>query len=205
MKKFKLCLNELGEKSSLSELKKAIRKTMKEARVNIIPQEKANMEIAITERLAATKEYKESTIVLCYYSNTEEVSTRKLLERAWEDNKIVGIPKCDKMTQTMAFFAINSYQDIQTNENGFGEPDGKVLLSDFKRSICIVPALVFDYRGCRIGYGTGYYDKFLATYPGTKIGISFSQFMQRIVPKERHDIKMDYIITEKFTKQTGTR
>jgi 5-formyltetrahydrofolate cyclo-ligase len=183
--------------------KRTIRDLAKGMREKIDSGEKECREEAITERLTAMKEYKEANVVLMYLSNQFEISTRKLLGIAWQDSKIVGVPKCDKSTGTMAFYAINSYQDIKTDEGGFSEPSCRVMLTDFGHSICIVPALAFDYKGHRIGYGTGFYDKFLADYPGTKIGITLSAFVLRALPKEDTDVGVDYIVTEKFTKHVG--
>jgi 5-formyltetrahydrofolate cyclo-ligase len=202
MKKFKIDWNG-SDQVDVVAAKSTIRNLAKEARGEIDPGEKERREGVITERLTAMKEYKESNVVLVYLSNKFEVSTRRFLEVAWQDSKIVGVPKCDKDTGTMAFYAINSYQDIKTDKSGFSEPSCKVLLTDFSHSICIVPALVFDYRGYRIGYGAGFYDRFLANYPWTKIGITLSTFVQRAVPRGNTDVGVDYIVTEKFTKRVG--
>ncbi|MDR2817517.1 MAG: 5-formyltetrahydrofolate cyclo-ligase [Oscillospiraceae bacterium] len=202
MKKFKIDWNG-SDQVDIAAAKSTIRDLAKGAHEKIDLGEKERREGVITERLTAMKEYKEANVVLVYLSNKFEVSTRRFLEVAWQDSKIVGVPKCDKETGTMAFYAINSYQDIKTDESGFSEPSCKVLLTDFSHSICIVPALVFDYKGYRIGYGSGFYDRFLVNYPWTKIGIALSTFVQRAVPKEDADIGVDYIVTEKFTKRVG--
>ncbi|GHU85875.1 5-formyltetrahydrofolate cyclo-ligase [Clostridia bacterium] len=203
MKKLKIEWNESDDQIDLVAAKKTIRDLGKKAREEMDPGEKERREKVITERLVAMKEYKEANVLLTYFSSNLEISTRKLLEIAWQDSKIIGIPKYDKSTGTMAFYAVNSFQDIKVDENGFGEPSCKAILTDFGQSICVVPALIFDYRGFRIGYGTGFYDRFLATYPGTKIGVTLSALVQRAIPKEDTDVGVDYIVTEKFTKHVG--
>lgn len=201
MKKLKINIGNFKGQKNAAYNKQKIREAVKNIRLQIDTEEKKRMEAMIIQRVCALKEYKEAITVFCYLSSKHEVNTRALIERCWEDNKIVAIPKCDKKDYSMKFFAINSYQDIRVNEYGFGEPYENKLISQTQNSICIVPGLVFDYRGNRIGYGAGYYDRFLANYPGCKIGITYHAFMQSYLPKERFDQRLDYILTEKFSKK----
>ncbi|MDR1354599.1 MAG: 5-formyltetrahydrofolate cyclo-ligase [Oscillospiraceae bacterium] len=202
MKKLKINVGESG-RDDIAAAKLGIRKIAKEAREELNPQEKAQMEDVITERVVAMKEYKSANIVLAYFPNALEVSTREILQAAWNDSKIVGIPRCDKSNLTMKFYAINSCHDIKLDEDGFGVPANGVELTELRNSVCIVPAMVCDYRGYRIGYGFGYYDRFLEKYRCPTIAVCFSAFVQRSLPRARHDIKVNYIVTEKFTKQMG--
>jgi len=200
LERLKIDIENTSMYDNIGECKQKIRTLAKEARAKISLAEKEHMEKIMVQRLCSLKEYKETSVILCYFSNDIEVSTKKIMEKAWEDNKLIAIPKCNNSDCSMQFYAINSYQDIKINEYGFGEPyENKLIIGD-EHSICIVPGLVFDYRGYRIGYGSGYYDCFLVGYKGCKVGLTYSAFMQRTLPKERFDQKMDYLISEKFTK-----
>lgn len=200
LEKLKIEIEKTLVNDNVGEYKQKIRTLAKEARAKISLAEKEHMEKIMVQRLCSLKEYKEASVILCYFSSDLEVSTKKIMEKAWEDNKLIAIPKCNKSDCSMQFYAINSYQDIKINEYGFGKPyESKLIIGD-EHSICIVPGLVFDYRGHRIGYGSGYYDRFLAGYKGCKVGLTYSAFMQRALPKERFDQKVDYLISEKFTK-----
>ena len=73
-------------------------------------------------------------------------------------------------------------------------------LTDLSGSICLVPGLVFDNEGYRVGYGKGYYDRFLSRYPFTKIGIVYSDLILDKVPRGRFDRRVDILVTERGIK-----
>ena len=70
-------------------------------------------------------------------------------------------------------------------------------LNDFTSSVCIVPALVYDKQGFRLGYGKGYYDRFLSGFHGVTAGLIYSDFVVKSLPRGRFDKASDIAITEK--------
>ena len=78
-------------------------------------------------------------------------------------------------------------------------------VTDYSKSICIIPGVVFDNAGYRVGYGKGYYDRFLAAYDGTKFGLAYSECILNEVPRGRFDRHVDILISEKGVKIAKTK
>ena len=78
-------------------------------------------------------------------------------------------------------------------------------MTDYSKSICIIPGIVFDSEGYRVGYGKGYYDRFLAAYDGTKFGLVYSECILPSVPRGRFDRHVDILISEKGVKLAGSK
>lgn len=87
---------------------------------------------------------------------------------------------------------------LEKTENGFWQPISNIELNP---NIIIVPGLAYSIKGYRLGFGRGYYDKYLASkknLSSIKIGVCFDEFLLEYIPNEKHDIKFDYIITDKM-------
>ena len=97
----------------------------------------------------------------------------------------------------MEFYYITSFDDLQKGAYGILEPIKSKCekLIDLNEGLCIIPALTFDEQGYRLGFGKGYYDRFLAGFPGKSVVICYSDFVMK-VPAEPHDMMADEIITE---------
>ncbi|MBS4784487.1 MAG: 5-formyltetrahydrofolate cyclo-ligase [Clostridiales bacterium] len=184
-------------KNSLRDKAKAMRRGMD-------PVKKAEMDRQITERICSLYQYREAETLLCYVSKPIEVDTIPLLRRALADGKRVACPRCVEGTKQMEFYLIRSLDDLEKRTFGVPEPrvPGCELLTDFSRSLCIVPALMYDLKGYRLGYGGGYYDRFLARYDGYKVGITYRRNILRFLHYGRFDIPVDMIVTESFFRLT---
>mgnify|MGYP003377240024 CR=1 FL=1 len=77
-------------------------------------------------------------------------------------------------------------------------PERCALITDFSKSICVVPALLYDLSGYRIGYGGGYYDRFLAHYPGYKVGVTYVKCIRRRILHGRYDVPVSALVTERY-------
>ena len=95
LEKLKIDIEKTLIHDNVGECKQKIRTLAKEARAKISMAEKEHMEKIMVQRLCSLKEYKETSVILCYFSNDIEVSTKKIMEKAWEDNKLIAIPKCN--------------------------------------------------------------------------------------------------------------
>jgi 5-formyltetrahydrofolate cyclo-ligase len=178
-----------------------IRNKYRELRKKILPQDKLKYEKIICEKTLNFEAILKADAVFAYLSLPEEVETRSIIEALLEAGKKVAIPKVFKKNKTMEFYRINNLvSDITQGEYGIYEPC-KTLekFRDFRDAIILVPALAFDVYGNRIGFGAGYYDKFLDGKTNLlKIGLCFnSQISQGPLPASEHDIKTDVIISEK--------
>ena len=180
------------EKQRLREERLAAREVLSE-------QERSVLDDRITQKLLATSEYAEATTVLTYVSVSSEVSTRMFIECALRDGKTVAVPRC-LPGHCLEFVAIASLEQLVAAPFNLLEPVKELpaVTEDQKNnSICIVPALLVDTKGYRLGYGAGFYDRFLSSYPGKKICLAYQQNLSRtMLPHTAFDIAVDLVITE---------
>lgn len=179
--------------------KQRLREERLAAREALSEQERSVLDDRITQKLLATSEYVEATTVLTYVSVSSEVSTRMFIERALRDGKTVAVPRC-LPGHCLEFVAITSLDQLIAAPFGLLEPPKELPAlteEQMNASICIVPALLVDIKGYRLGYGAGFYDRFLSTYPGKKICLAYQQNLSRtMLPHTAFDVAVDLVITE---------
>ena len=191
----------------LRKQKKDIRVEQIERRRNILPEKRELWDKKIANILLGSISYRFCDIMLIYVSTKIETSTSFIIERALENKKNVACPISNIEDNTLSFKIINSAEELSPGSYDILEPPGtNIDFNDFAVSgafkrpplvICVVPCLSYDSDGYRIGYGKGYYDRFLASFGGTKIGLCYSEFKVNSLPKSKYDVKLDVIITEK--------
>lgn len=145
--------------------------------------------------------YRKAKLILVYVPFHEEIDTRKVIENAFKDGKHVAVPIFDDRTANLRFYEISSPDQVVPDGRGMRTkptPDAKPLgVKDFLGSVCLVPGLVFDGEGYRVGYGAGYYDRFLQYYPGHKVGLVRSlQVSSNPLPRQEGDIAVDVLVSE---------
>lgn len=126
--------------------------------------------------MAASDAFAASPLVFAYCSVGSEVDTHALIEEALRQGKTVALPRAVPGTRTMAWHAIGSLADTAPGFAGIPEPaDDAATRIDADdadaRALALVPGLIFDIHGFRLGYGGGFYDTFLATFPGRSLGL----------------------------------
>lgn len=156
---------------------------------------------SVREMLQRFDLYRKAELVLGYLPIHEEIDTLPILADAFSAGKRVALPLLDTKTCKIDFFEVFSLDEISRGTRGLAKPpreDAEPLSErDFLGSVCLVPGLVFDGEGHRVGYGAGYYDEFLAFYPGDKIGLVRSvQVSSNPLPHDDHDIAVDVLVTE---------
>ena len=180
------------EKQCLREERLAARETLSE-------KERVRLDDCITQKLLVSPEYAEATTVLTYVSVSSEVSTRMIIERALCDGKTVAVPRC-LPGHRLEFVAITSLDQLVPAPSNLLEPakDLSALTEvQMSNAICIVPALLVDTKGYRLGYGAGFYDRFLSTYSGKKICLAYQQNLSKTtLPHTEFDVPVDMVITE---------
>ena len=196
-------------KWDIREYKTAQRKKYKEIRTTMPAEQKAERDRLIFEKLISSKIYSSSSLVLTYVSTPIEVDTHALILRALADSKRVAVPKCIDGTREMKFYLIRSMQDLEKATFSVLEPKTDICEEltkyDIQDTLCIVPGLSFDLSGYRLGYGKGYYDRFLFKAKGLrKIGLCYCACTSNRLIKGRFDIPVDILITEKYIKNTNT-
>ncbi len=142
--------------------------------------------------------YKGADEILCYYPIKSEIGTLEIISKAIEDGKKLLLPVCHENKGVMQFYRIKDFTELKSGKYGIQEPDTEKCkaLDCFTNAVCIVPAYAYDLRGFRLGYGGGYYDRFLADFKFTTIGLCYDELVADVLPKDKFDIKVDYIITD---------
>lgn len=158
--------------------------------------EKSNL---IIETVQSLPEYQAAKTLICYVSLADEVATDGLIAAALQADKIVAVPCCSDSEGNMDFYQIRCLSDLHVGTFGVREPDTStcVKITDFSDSLCLVPGLAFTTDGARLGYGKGYYDKFLQNYAFLSVGLCYNDFILEAIPTEQHDIPVDMVVTEK--------
>ena len=179
--------------------KQRLREEHLAAREVLSEQERVRLDNCITQKLLASPEYAEAITVLTYVSVSSEVSTRMFIECALRDGKTVAVPRC-MPGRRLEFVAITFLDQLIAAPFGLLEPPKELPAlteEQMNASICIVPALLVDIKGYRLGYGAGFYDRFLSTYPGKKICLAYQQNLSRtMLPHTTFDVAVDEVITE---------
>lgn len=131
-------------------------------------------------------------------SRFPEVNTSLLIEHMWKQGKTVCVPKSDGLTKMMEFYKINTWSDVEPGYKGILEPKGDINDPVIKTEIdcVIVPGVVFTSCGYRIGFGGGFYDRYLEDYSGVTCSLLSSLQLADYLPIEEHDVAVQYLITE---------
>lgn len=142
--------------------------------------------------------YLKSKQIFCYAALNGEIATDLIIKSAFEDNKLVALPVCSDLNGSMDFYYIKSLVDVKIGAFGILEPDISKCEKavDFHSAVCIVPALSFDKNGFRLGYGKGYYDRFLEKFTSISVGLCYNSFLSDVLPINKYDKSVDYIFTE---------
>ena len=152
----------------------------------------------ITERVLSLDEFKQAESLLVYLSYRNEAMTRYLIEEAWRMGKTAAAPKV--CGQRMDFYKIRSFDEVSPGFRGIPEPTATDDKGPFcpENALVIMPGAVFDRQRHRIGYGGGYYDRFLSKHPDmTKLAVAFDFQVQDRIPVNEYDISADLIVTER--------
>lgn len=173
--------------------KNELRKKYLELRKNIIDRKQKEEEIF--NKLINSFEYNSSRVIALYYSLKSEVDTLKLIEYSLNNKKIVLLPRVNG--DEMNFYKINTLQNLVKSRFGVMEPLGTFPFDKKEIELIVVPGVCFDRKLNRIGFGKGYYDKYLSDYNGESIGICFEEQLVSEIKSEETDIKLKKIITDK--------
>lgn len=139
-----------------------------------------------------------SDTILGFYPIGEEPNILPILQTALSLGKRVALPRCHPETSEMSFHVVSSLEQTEKGYFGLREPSATLpVATALSNAFCLVPALAFDRRGHRIGYGKGYYDRFLADYPGFCVGIGYGPLLFDVLPCEPTDRAVSMIITER--------
>ena len=179
--------------------KKEIRKRIMTLR-NAMPLEAiAAKSGEIVRRLKELPEIRESSTLMVFLNFGSEVVTDDLIVWGWAEGKRIVVPLCHPESREMTPCLIGGFADLETGHYGIREPkaDRLRVVPPGEIEAVLVPAVAFDRRGYRVGYGGGYYDRFLPKAPqAVRIGAVFACQIVPEVPIDRYDVQAERIVTE---------
>ena len=171
-------------------MKKELRKEILYLRDNL--EDRYNKSVIIKNKILELDIYKKSNVIAMYASMKSEVDTKELINESLLLGKKVLLPRIINKNK-MIFIEVNNDTEYERNSFGVLEPIGEEI-KDI--DLIIVPGVAFDKSNNRLGYGRGYYDKYLSNKDIYKIGICYSEQLIDKIEVEDHDIKMDLVIKD---------
>lgn len=182
-----------------------IREVYKERRRNMPTDEKFKRDSAICTAAENLVSFRYAEYVLLYASTPDEIDVYSIAKAAFEKGKKVCFPRCDKKTHTMKYHIVSSIDELKPDSYGLCEPPEDAPVYDPASpggAVCFVPGLVYDRAGYRLGYGKGFYDRYLSAFSGCTIGVVYSDYILPEVPRGRFDVSVDILLTEKGVRVT---
>jgi 5-formyltetrahydrofolate cyclo-ligase len=185
--------------------KDSIRKAILEARSKISDQEIVLKSSKIADKLYQLEKFKSSKLIMCYVDFRKEVITSGIMSKCLADGKRVTVPLvtcCIGENRQMCASEVKNLEcDLEMGFYGIHEPKKEKvrIINPMDIDLCIIPGVAFDINKNRIGYGAGYYDRFLKGVRKEcfKVGIAFEEQILQDIPASENDIALDLIITDK--------
>lgn len=185
----------------IKEEKNALRKMYAEKRSSLDAEKKRLLDEKIIERFISLATYRYTHTLLLYYPVKGEIDVRPLITHALGSGKRVALPKCEAKDSVMHFHYINSLSELEEGRFGIMEPSEKAEMFDPKdlHGPCtvIIPALAYDKKGYRLGYGKGFYDRYFGTSQISTVGLIYNDFLADRLPHGKYDIAVDLLVSEK--------
>ena len=171
--------------------KEFLRKKYKEKRDNI--KNKVTKDNLIYQKVINNKDILSSKTLLIYISINSEIDTIKIINY-FLNTKNIAVPKI--IDNNMFFCYVTNLNDLTPGKYNIPEPTNENIVTDFDNAICIVPGICYDKENYRVGYGKGYYDRFLSKNKIKTIGLCYKECMIEKIDNDKYDYKIDEVITE---------
>lgn len=171
--------------------KEFLRKKYKEKRDNI--KNKVTKDNLIYQKVINNKDILFSKTLLIYISINSEVDTIKIINY-FLNTKNIAVPKI--IDNNMFFCYVTNLNDLTPGKYNIPEPTNENIVTDFDNAICIVPGICYDKENYRVGYGKGYYDRFLSKNKIKTIGLCYKECMIEKIDNDKYDYKIDEVITD---------
>ncbi len=171
--------------------KEFLRKKYKEKRDNI--KNKVTKDNLIYQKVINNKDILSSKTLLIYISINSEVDTIKIINY-FLNTKNIAVPKI--IDNNMYFCYVTNLNELTSGKYNIPEPTNENIVTDFDNAICIVPGICYDKKNYRVGYGKGYYDRFLSKNKIKTIGLCYKECMIEKIDNDKYDYKIDEVITE---------
>ena len=179
--------------------KQTLRRSAKAVRMNLTASQVEEKSNEIAKNLKDAIDWPKVKSVHTYVSNDQmgEPQTIKIMQTLWRRPSLTTyVPRL--IGRDMEIVRVTKQTHFAPNMRGIPEPDSDDVEAPENIDVILVPLLVFDAQLNRLGYGGGYYDRFLKQYPAAiKIGLAFEEDKVEVIPSEEHDVVLDLIVTDK--------
>ncbi|QDP40611.1 5-formyltetrahydrofolate cyclo-ligase [Radiobacillus deserti] len=177
--------------------KRSLRLEAKRRLGNMSEEQRKDVQAQLETNLIQSTLWKSASCVGITISYGLEWNTNSVIEKAWDCHKTVSVPKVNPADSSMAFYRITSFQDLEEGYKGILEPKSScVFIPKDNLDLLIVPGLLFDKDHHRLGYGGGFYDRFLQDYMGKTIALAAEAQLYQGIPSDTYDIPIQHLITE---------
>lgn len=178
--------------------KKELRKSLQEQLSTITKAAYEHYSYLIAKRLYEESFWKEANTIGITVSKIPEVDTYQIIRKCWEAGKTVVIPKCIPIDRRLEFRTLTAFNQLESVYYGLLEPVPSMTeeVQPNEIDLLIVPGLAYTRRRYRLGFGGGYYDRFLQNYKGHTLSLAFQMQIVEEIPIEEHDLPVEKIITD---------
>lgn len=177
-------------------MKNEQRRRMRTLRNSMTDFEVGEKSKLIVSHFTVMPEYKNSAVIMLYLSAKNEPDTLNLARIALNDGKKIVVPITNTADNTLSLSYIDGLNSLKVGAFGILEPIKTVPCGYDEIDAVVVPGLVFDKKGGRIGYGKGYYDRFFENTNAVRIAFCYDFQIVETAATEEHDVGMDIIVTE---------
>ncbi len=157
------------------------------------PEEKAVKDYQLTEAFLASSAYQQSQNLALFLAMPFEIDTDKIIERALKDGKQVLVPKTYGLGKMI--FVVYNPKQLTLSSFGVREPLSEIAFPKHAIDLILVPGLIWNAAGYRIGFGGGYYDRYLADFKGQTVSLCYA-FQLQAFEAESHDLPVQEVINE---------
>jgi len=176
--------------------KKELRKILIEKRKDLPFDYRHKADYQIFQKIINSSIYHNSHTIFCFVGTDTEINTYPVIEHALNSGKSVVVPKCIEKG-IMHACQIHSFDDLESGKYGIMEPKEHCkIIPPANIDLCIVPCLSCNSEGYRIGYGGGYYDRYLQNQNFIKLAVCYKELHCEDIPTEPFDKKVDIILTD---------
>ncbi|MFS0780922.1 5-formyltetrahydrofolate cyclo-ligase [Bacillus sp. 1P06AnD] len=159
----------------------------------------------IVKQLMMMEVWKQSSTIALTISTKTEIDTTELIKAAWEQGKRVAVPKCNPLSHSMAFRYLTDFNQLESVYSGLLEPIVEKTIEADRNELdfMLVPGLAFSEAGYRIGYGGGYYDRYLAGFQGVTVSLLTEGQLYHELPIDEYDMPVQWLVLPKGVINTN--
>jgi len=182
--------------SGLKEQKKQLRKKIKEKLAALSMEYCRFADRQIDNKVISLEAYQNAKVVFCYVGTKEEINTNPILEDILKSSKRLGVPKCISYG-VIEVYEITSLDELQPGAYGILEPiEGCRLIEPKEIEFAVIPCLSCSKDGKRLGYGGGFYDRYLPKLSCKKAVLCRSALLEEDIPVDEFDIRIEIVVTD---------